>query len=124
MLGRRSTEEIDSYTDFIFLSKHGRPLMSNALNNVIYNMIDAYNEHELEVADKECWKAELLPKISAHSMRHTACTNMARAGTNVKVMQYLMGRASSDITMDVYSHVADISDVREEIARYAKLADA
>lgn len=124
MLGRRSTEEIDGYTDFIFLAKRGRPLMPNALNNVIYNMIDAYNKHESDRAEKEHCKAELLPKISAHNMRHTACTNMARAGMNVKVMQYIMGHASSDVTMDVYSHIAGLSDVRDEVTRYEKIVGA
>lgn len=39
-------------------------------------------------------KAELLPRISAHNLRHTACTNMARQGMNIKVLQYLMGHAN------------------------------
>lgn len=118
MLGRHSTEEIDGYTNFIFLAKGGRPLMPNALNNIIYNIIDAYNKYEKSEAEKEHRHAETLPKISAHSMRHTACTNMARAGMNVKVMQYIMGHANSDITMNVYNHIAGLSDVREEIAKY------
>ena len=40
MLGRRSIEEIDGYSDFIFLAKTGRPLMPSAVNNVIYNVVD------------------------------------------------------------------------------------
>ncbi len=51
--------------------------MPNAVNNVIYNVIDAYNKEEEGKARKEHRKAELLPKISAHNLRHTACSNMA-----------------------------------------------
>ena len=118
MLGRRCTEEIDGYTDFIFLAKTGRPLMPAAVNNVICNVIDAYNREEVKKAKKEHRKAELLPKISAHNMRHTACTNMAGKGMNVKVLQYIMGHAHCDITMNVYNHISDMSDIREEIMRY------
>lgn len=51
-------------------------------------------------------RVELLPRISANNLRHTACTNMARQGMNIKVLQYLMGHAHSDVTMDVYNHIA------------------
>ena len=121
MLGRRCTEDIDGYTDFIFLAKTGRPLMPAAVNSVIYNIIDVYNKAEVVKAKKEHRKAELLPKISTHNMRHTACTNMARNGMNLKILQYLMGHAHSDVTMDVYNHIADISDIREEIRKFDKV---
>ncbi|MEE1249523.1 MAG: tyrosine-type recombinase/integrase [Lachnospiraceae bacterium] len=120
MLNRYCTEEIDGYSDFIFLAKTGRPLMPAAVNNVVYNVIDAYNKIKVEKAEKEHRKAELLPKISVHNLRHTACTNMARQGMNIKVLQYLMGHAHSDVTMDVYNHLSDISEVRKEIIRYEK----
>lgn len=123
MLGRRCTEDIGGHTDFIFLAKTGRPLMPSAVNSAIYNVTDAYNREEVKKAKKEHRKAELLPKISAHNMRHTACTNMAKRGMNVKILQYIMGHANSSVTMDVYSHISDMSDVRAEIERYEKAAD-
>lgn len=122
MLGRRCTEEIDGYADFIFLARTGRPLMPSAVNSVIYNVVDAYNREELKKAKKAHRKAELLPKISAHNLRHTACTNMAGRGMNVKALQYIMGHAHCDVTMDVYSHISDKSGIREEIERYEKFA--
>ena len=122
MLGRRSTEEIDGYSDFIFLAKTGRPLMPSAVNNVIYNVVDKYNKEEVAKAKKEHRKAGLLPRISVHNLRHTACTNMAKQGMNVKVLQYIMGHAHSDVTMDVYNHIANKQDIREEVERYARVA--
>ena len=122
VLGRHSTEEIDGYSDFIFLAKTGRPLMPSAVNNVIYNVIDAYNKEEMRKAKKEHRKPELLPKISAHNLRHTACSNMAKQGMNIKVLQYLMGHAHSDVTMDVYNHIANKQDIKEEVERYARAA--
>ena len=122
LLGRHSTEEIDGYSDFIFLARTGRPLMPSAVNNVIYNVIDAYNKNEEGKARKAHRKAELLPKISAHNLRHTACSNMAKQGMNIKVLQYLMGHAHSEVTMDVYNHIASKQDIKEEIERFARAA--
>lgn len=121
MLGKYSQEEVDGYSNFVFLAKTGRPLMPSAVNNIIYNVIDAYNKKEVSRAEKEHREAKTIPKVSVHSMRHTACTNMARTGMNVKVLQYIMGHANSDVTMDVYNHIADMSDVRSEVEKYEKV---
>lgn len=48
----------------------------------VYNVVDKYNKEEVIKAKKEHRKAELLPGISVHNLRHTACTNMARPGMN------------------------------------------
>lgn len=124
LLGRRSIEEIEGYSDFIFLAKTGRPLMPSAINNVLYNIVDAYNKEEAIKAQEEHRTPALLPKISSHSLRHTACTNMAKGGMNIKVLQYIMGHAHSAVTMDVYNHLAGVEDVREEIIKYEKAASA
>ncbi len=117
MLGRKSNVEIDGYTDFIFITKNNRPFMPSAINNILYNIVDAYNKEEFAQAKKEHRKAELLPKISAHCLRHTACTNMARKGMNMKVLQYLMGHSDSSITIDVYNHLNNEVDVRNEVLK-------
>ena len=118
ILDKSCNIEVDGYTDFVFLAKTGRPLMPSAVNNVLYNIIDAYNVEEVEKARKECRKAELLNKISVHSLRHTACTNMALQGINIKVLQYIMGHASCDISLDTYSHITNQSIVKDEIQKY------
>ena len=62
----------------------------------------------------------MLPKVSAHVMRHTACTRMAECRMDIKELQYIMGHAHSDVTMDVYNHIAGVEDVKEEIIKYEK----
>lgn len=119
-LGRHGTEEVDGYSGFVFMAKTGRPLMPGAVNNVLYNIVKAYNKEEAHKAEKEERTPDFLPKISSHCMRHTACTNMAKRGINIKVLQYIMGHAHSDVTMDVYNHIAGIEDVKEEILKYEK----
>ena len=93
-----------------------------ALNSVLYNIVDAYNKEEVQKAKKEHRKAELLPKVSAHVMRHTACTRMAECRMDIKVLQYIMGHAHIDVTMDVYNHLGDRERIEQEIARLDSMA--
>lgn len=104
------------------ISDYGRPLMPSAVNNVLYNIVDAYNKEEVTAAKKQHRKAELLPKISAHIMRHTACTRMAECRMDIKVLQYLMGHAHIDVTMEVYNHLGDMARVENEIAKLNSMA--
>lgn len=96
------------YSGFVFTAKSGRPLMPNGVNSVLYNIVDAYNKVEVERAKKEHRKAELLPKFSAYVMRHTACTRMAECRMDVKVLQYIMGHAHINVTMEVYNHIGEL----------------
>ncbi len=121
VLNRQFTGEIDGYTDFIFLTLNNRVLMPGALNKVLYNVIEAYNRAEREKAGQEQCTAALLPQISAHCLRHTVFTNMARQSMNIKALQYIMGNAHSNVTMDIHNHVASKRDIREEMEHYAKV---
>lgn len=56
--GIRRDVEIEGRTGFIFTSKYGRPLMPSAVNNVLYNIVAAYNRKEIETARKEKRKEE------------------------------------------------------------------
>lgn len=122
MLARDKSVEVEGYSGFVFTAKSGRPLMPSAVNNILYNVIDAYNKAEVQRAKTEHRKAEILPKISAHVMRHTACTRMAESRMDMKVLQYIMGHAHIDVTMDVYNHLGDRERIENEIARLDKMA--
>ena len=109
--------EIEGHTDFIFMSKNGRPLMPSAVNNVLYNIVAAYNKQETEQAKKEKREAEYMPSISAHTLRHTGCTRMAEQGLDMKVVQYVMGHANIGVTMEVYNHITERARIENEIAK-------
>lgn len=49
---------------------------------------------------------------------------MAMYGMNIQVLQYLMGHANGDVTLDVYDHVGSRQDVREKVERYALAASS
>lgn len=102
--------EVDGYKDFIFTTKTGKPFMPCFINTTLYHIVDTYNQEKQE-------QAEVFPKISAHTMRHTACTRMAEKGMDIKVLQYIMGHANITVTIQVYNHIADITRVEKEIAK-------
>ena len=55
-------------------------------------------------------------------MRHTACTRMAECRMDMKVLQYIMGHAHINVTMEVYNHLGDRERIENEIARLDKMA--
>lgn len=122
MLAKDKSFEVDGYSGFVFTAKSGRPLMPYGVNSVLYNIVDAYNKAEVQKAKKEHRKAELLPKVSAHVMRHTACTRMAECRMDIKVLQYIMGHAHFDVTMEVYNHLGDRARIENEIAKLDSMA--
>lgn len=117
LLGLRGRAVIDGVTGYIFNTKNDNPMMPSALNNVLYNIVKAYNATETKLAKKEKREPDFLPKISAHILRHTGCTRMAESGMDMKVVQYLMGHAHMDVTMDVYNHITEQSRIETELAK-------
>ncbi|MCL2574887.1 MAG: site-specific integrase [Defluviitaleaceae bacterium] len=49
-------------------------------------------------------KAELSNEINVHSLRHTFATRLLEKGANIKVVSEILGHASVQITLDIYSH--------------------
>lgn len=58
-------------------------------------LVDKYNETAVHK----------IGHISAHVLRHTGCTRYVEKGIDLKVLQYLMGHSTTQITNDVYNHV-------------------
>ena len=114
LLGKdRSVFEVEGLQGFVFITRNGRPLLMCSINRVLANIVKGINA---------LGQGETFPSISAHTMRHTFCTRMAENGMDIKVLQYLMGHANINITMQVYNHIADSSRIENELARINALA--
>jgi integrase len=70
----------------------------------VYTPAGIFDKTQIIVADhnKEAMRAEkekrepcLIPKISAHILRHTFCTLMCEIETNTKIIQEFMGHKIS-----------------------------
>ncbi len=120
ILGKNGkTQEIDGITDFVFTNSLGNPYATNSINLIIDNMVKAYNKQEERKAGNEHREPLLLPHISAHILRHTACTRLAEAGLEPKVLQYIMGHTNISVTLDVYTHL-DFSQIQGKMESVQK----
>ncbi len=73
------------------------------MNNAIRRAIEAYNKEETDLAKKEKRDPVLMPRFSAHNLRHTFCTRFCENESNLKVIQDIMGHADITTTMDIYA---------------------
>lgn len=55
----------------------------------------------------------LCPNHHLHELRHTFITRCAESGVNINVCQQLVGHATADMTLNVYTHVMDEFKRRE-----------
>ena len=83
---------------FIFLTSAGSFLTNALINKSIRRIISSCNK-SLNA------RGELtqLPQFSCHTMRHTFCTMAWESGMTPKTLQEIMGHASFQTTMDVYT---------------------
>ena len=75
------------------------------VNSILVNIVNAYNKAESKKAEEGKREACLLPHISSHILRHTACTRMAEAEVDVKILQNVMGYSDINTTMNIYNHI-------------------
>lgn len=102
-------QEVAGFDDYVFTNSKGRPYAANAINFILKNIVDSYNE-------TVCESDMRLPRISAHILRHTGCTRMAESGIDPKTLQYIMGHSDINVTMNIYNHV-DTVRVKSEMAK-------
>lgn len=116
-------QEVEGVSDFVFTNTSGKPYATNAINFVLDNIVKAYNKLENTQAKKENREPRNLPHISAHILRHTACTRLAESGLEPKVLQYIMGHSNISITLDIYTHLdfTRIQEKMEAVQEYVKI---
>ena len=71
--------------------KRAIPKNPQTVNRAIKRISVAYNEAELEKAEKEKREPQLPPPFSCHNLRHTFCTRLCENETNLKIIQDIMG---------------------------------
>ena len=102
---------IEGYSDFIFVNRFGDTQHQGTLNKALRRVIRDCNDR---VLDNHAGKGEpiLLPHFSCHHLRHTFTTRLIEAGTNVKVVQEILGHADISTTLDIYADVTEDTKVK------------
>lgn len=109
--------EVDGYKNFVFLnSRKSNVVIPRQLGDALTAACKKYNKKEETCAEKEKREPELLPMVTPHILRHTACTRMAEAGIDIKVLQKVMGHKRADITMNIYNYV-DFRRIKKEFVK-------
>lgn len=97
---------VDGYSGFLFVNECGKPYLADHYQTVLRRAVQRYNRtHE-----------DTLPKISPHVLRHTFCTRLASKNMNPKSLQYIMGHADINITLNLYAHVS-LDAVKAEVVK-------
>lgn len=87
--------QVESSSPYVFHRSNGKPLTRSSFVAL------------WSVAEKRARKEAVFVDgftCHPHQLRHTFCTVCIESGMAVKDVQYLMGHATPDITMRVYSH--------------------
>lgn len=53
-----------------------------------------------------------------YNLRHTYCTDLARAGVDIRTAQKLMGHSNISITADIYTHIEDLSSAADLMEKF------
>lgn len=97
--------EIDGVDGFVFMNNYGNVLSAQSLNKAIRRVYELYNEQEIISAARDKREANLIPHFTCHHIRHTFCSRLCEAETNLKVIQSIMGHSDIRTTMDIYAEV-------------------
>ena len=85
-----------------------------------YLMTPSSADSWLGAAVRRCQMADpTFPRITAHSLRHTAVSLAVSSGANPKVVQRMVGHASAAMTLDVYADLfdSDSESVAENVSK-------
>lgn len=84
-----------------------------------YNRLCAHLKRDMNISmGCKTYRNALIPPLPLeedfvpYCLRHTYCTDLCKAGIDVRVAQKLMGHANISITADIYTHV-DMDDIQK-----------
>ena len=94
--------------DLVFINwRTGMPAKNSSYDTHLYKLCDDAG----------------IERFCMHALRHTYATRAIESGMQPKVLQKLLGHASSKTTMDRYVHVTDDS-MKKAVAQFAKAQEA
>jgi integrase len=76
-------------TNFVFTIESGMPIHPERATKRFYEAVERAK----------------LPRIRLHDLRHTAATLARQAGVPIEVVSQWLGHQSTEMTLNVYSHV-------------------
>ena len=84
------------YENLVFTTKNNRPTQVFLIKQAIALIVKKVNETD-----------EYLENFTSHSFRHTFATRAIESGMNPKTLQKILGHATLQMTMDLYTSVME-----------------
>ncbi len=95
----RSGEEL------VFGRTASEAFVSSTVDNRAKRAWAAFNDREVEAAEKDQREAVLLKPLTLHDCRHTFASLLIDGETNPKAIQECMGHSKIQTTFDIYGHL-------------------
>lgn len=104
IMSRPKAKPLKGFEDVLFVSRNGWPLCDQTVIDAMDKIVNEINYSRDE--------GEKFQRVSPHCFRHTFATRCFEAGIPPKTVQVLLGHATLDMTMNLYTHV--LEDKKEE----------
>lgn len=101
------------FENLVFTGRKGQPQQSSSIQNILNRIIKAINEEETEKAQAENRTPIIMEHLHPHALRHSFATRCFEADIPPKTVQMLLGHANIQITLDLYTHVAEEKKLKD-----------
>lgn len=91
----------------VFTGRTGQPQQRGAVQGMLNKIVKAINDEEERLARKEGRDPVLMEHLHPHALRHSFATRCFEVDMPPKTVQMLLGHASIQMTLDLYTHVSD-----------------
>ena len=91
----------------VFTGRTGQPQQRGAVQGMLNKIVKAINTEEKRLAEKEGREPVLMDHLHPHALRHSFATRCFEVDMPIKTVQTLLGHASIQMTMDLYTHVSE-----------------
>lgn len=81
-------KEYQNKDGYVFTWEDGRPYSPDYITKIFKKAIRDFGR----------------PEITLHKLRHSCCSMLIEKGWNIKQLQYWMGHADAETTLNIYSH--------------------
>lgn len=95
------------FTQLVFCGRNGQPRQRTAIQCTLNRIVRAMNAEETKLARKEGREPVLMEHLHPHALRHSFATRCFEVDMPPKTVQQLLGHASIQMTMDLYTHVSE-----------------
>lgn len=97
VMSRRTAKPLEGFENLLFVTRYGTPICDQTMIDAMRRIVDEINSYKDEL--------EQFEMFSPHAFRHTFATRAFEADIPPKTVQTLLGHASLQMTMDLYTSV-------------------